>query len=172
MPAPVLSITETQLFTLLGNFFQPLIDAEIIRGQGNRVPTPSAPNYVVITPVGRVQLGVPSNQYDPIAQTVAISQPLQWSVQVDAFGPLSMDNATALSMVLRTHYACDLLPGIAPLYSGDAVQFPLIDGELQQEERWRFDAVIQYTPVLTLPQQSALALELNLVSVDATYPPE
>lgn len=172
MPAPVLSITETQLFTLLGNFFQPLIDAEIIRGQGNRTPVPAAANYVVITPVGRVQLGVPTNTYDANAQTVAIAQPLQWSVQVDAFGPLAMDNAAALSMVLRTHYACDLLPGIAPLYSGDAVQFPLIDGEMQQEERWRFDAVLQYTPVLTLAQQSALALELDLVNVDATYPPE
>lgn len=169
-----ISITQTQIFTLLRAFFLLLVDGatvEIVQGQGNRVPMPEGDNFVIITPGKSTQMATPVASYDSDAQTMSIAQSTEIRISVDCYGPLSGNLARVFTMALRSSYACDQMPGIAPLYADDAVQFPLVDGEQQFEERWRFDSVLHYTPAISVPQQSALEVTIGVISVDATYPP-
>lgn len=143
---------------------------EVIQGQSNKVSMPVNP-FIVITSAGLVPLAQAQVIYDGNVETQSTSVPMQWSVGVDCYGPLSQDWAVTLAALFRTSYACEQMPTLSPLYAGDANQFPLVDGEAQYEQRWRFEAVMQYTPVVSLAQQSAIELNLGVVSVDAAYPP-
>jgi hypothetical protein len=111
--------------------------------------------------------------YTPTEKNVERSS--QISIQIDCYGPTSGDRATVISTLLRDEYACDQFAAsgvdMQPLYASDAKQMPLIDGEQQYEERWTFEAVLQFNPVITTPQQSANALTIDLIEVDRTYPP-
>ena len=169
--AAVISITESQIFALFRAFFLTLVDCEVVQGQGNRVPMPQG-DFIIITPGRGVPMGAPVQSYDAsAAQTMSIAQPTEFRVAVDCYGAFSGDRARILSIATRSSYACDQLPGIAPLFVDDAVQFPLVDGEQQYEERWRFECVLQYTPSVTVPQQSMIAVTVGVLNVDATYSP-
>lgn len=172
MTAPI-SITEDQLFTQLGDLFSTLVDGPVVRGLDNRVAMPVGA-FVALTTTGVTQLSQPVQTYELVVanpQLQTVTTPMQWHVGVDCYGPVSQQWAVILATVLRSMYACENLDGLQPLYSADPMQLPLVAGESQYIERWRFDAVLQYNPAVTLPQQSAIALDLDLISVDATYPP-
>lgn len=97
------------------------------------------------------------------------------TVQVDAYGPASADYAQILTTTFRDSFAVDqfALSGfdVAPLYADDANQIPLIDGESQYESRWTIKCVLQCNPVVSFPLQFADALQVELIDVDAKYPP-
>jgi len=170
MAATPISITKSQLFALLRAWFLTLLDPaiEVVQGQDNRVPMPKG-QFVVITPGRSQQMASPVMDYED--ETVDVSQSTGWTISVDCYGKDSGNFARVLSMALRTPMACEAMPGIAPLYADDAVQFPLVSGEAQYVERWRFDSVLHYNPTITLAQQSAIALAIDVVNVDATYHP-
>lgn len=166
---------QTSLFVQLRAFILLVLAAdypavEVVRGQGNKVPMPAGP-FVLITETGLVALAQTQTKYGGLGQTMEMSAPMEWRIGVDCYGPNSQDWAATLATVLRTSYACEQMTTLSPQYAGDATQFPLVDGEAQYEARWRFDAVMQYTPVVSLAQQSAISLDLDVVSVDAIYPP-
>ena len=46
-----------------------------------------------------------------------------------------------------------------------------MNAEQQFENRWTIDVVMQANQVVTVPQQFASALNVELIEVDATYPP-
>lgn len=166
-----LNITDAHIFTLLRAFLLPLAaPAEVIRGPVNRAAMPLGP-FVLLTPGAGRPLATPIETHDDVNQTVTISQSTEWVVGVDCFGADANQTARKISMAFRTSYACAAMPGIAPLYSGDAIQFPLVNGEAQYEERWRFDVAFNYQPAIVLPQSSARSLEIDVISVDAIYPP-
>lgn len=169
--AATLSIVTRDIFVQVRAFFQTLVDCEIVKGLDNQVPMPAGDDFVVVTPGAGRALGASIETPRNASQAVEISQPTEFRVSVDCFGANAGNISRMLSMATRTSYACDQLTGMAPLFADDAVQFPLISGEEQYVERWRFDFVLQYTPVLTLPQQSMLSVNLDVVSVDATYRP-
>ena len=76
------------------------------------------------------------------------------------------------SALFRDEYAADNMPAnIQPLYADNPMQMPLIDGEDQYEERWKLTASLQYNPVTTIGQQSALAVDIGLVEIDTTFKP-
>lgn len=173
MTAPI-SVTEDQLFTQLGSMFATLVDGPLVRGLDNRVAMPVGA-FAAMTTTVLTQLSQPVQTYAIAAelpQLQTITTPMQWHVSVDCYGPFSQQWAVILATVLRSMYACENLADLQPLFASDPMQLPLVAGESQYIERWRFDAVLQYNPAVTLPQQSAIALDLDLISVDATYPPE
>lgn len=171
--AATLNWTADQLFTVLQGYFAALLSIPVVRGQGNRVPVPAAlgDDYAVVTPVFQSMLSQPVREYGGLAETVTFKVGMQWSLQVDFIGPNSQSLAVVAMLPWRSAWGCDQLPDIVPLFVGDAVQSPQIGAEEQFEERWRVEAVISYVAIMTLAQQSAIALEIDLISVDATYPP-
>lgn len=155
------SITETQVFTVLRAFILTIVSCEVIRTPVNRAAMPVGP-FIALSPTSNVPLSTNVSTFTLTTQQ--IKRPSQFTIQVDFYGVGSGDWATAISTLLRNSYACDQFSAsgfdIQPLYAGDAHQLPLVNGESQYEERWTFDAVLQFNPVITAPQDSATALSI------------
>lgn len=108
-------------------------------------------------------------------------QPVELTVQVDLFGPLSADYAQTFSTMMRDEYAVtffeekvaelDLASGsITPYYADDPQQMPFDTEQQQVQTRWTVQAGLQLNQIVTVPQQFAAEVDVGLVSVDATYP--
>lgn len=175
MSVPI-SITEDDLVEDLGAFADTLVDCEVVRGEVNRVPSPKG-DFIVVTPMGIVGLSLPTTTYadpTPDTGTRTLTRPTQWAAQVDCYGERAQDRALVLSIALRSQYGCEFLAELGraqPLYTGEPRQMPFVTGEHQYMERWSFDAVLQFNPSITLPQQFAEHLHVDLVEVDEKYPP-
>jgi hypothetical protein len=110
------------------------------------------------------------------AQTLV--QPTELTIQVDVHGPNSADNAQVISTAFRDDYAFDYFAtgpgqssGAYPLLADDPKQIPFLNDQQQYEDRWVVEARIQVNPAVVVPQQFADALSLDIISVEATYPP-
>lgn len=169
--AATLNWSADQLFAVLKPYFSALLSVPVVRGQGNRVPIPAdlGADCVVITPVLQSMMAQPVSKQSDLSVIVSVG--MQWNLQFDFIGPNSQALSAIAMIPWRTPWGCDQIIGISPLYAGDAVQSPLIGAEEQYEEKWRVEAAIEYVAIMTLAQQSAIALEIGLVSVDAFYPP-
>lgn len=98
-------------------------------------------------------------------------QAMQYTVQIDCYGPLSSDWAAMLSTMLRDEYAClSMAPNVQPLSADDPKMMPLVDGEQQYEQRWTLTALLQYNPVTSTPMQFFDGATVGLVDVDMRYP--
>lgn len=142
-----------------------------------------APGSLLVAPLG----GAPGAEMWRVspAQTVAqgilfagglsMSVSTMVTVQLDVYGPRSADLAQIVMTTLRSGYACDAMAsyglGVTPCYTSDPRQLPFWSGEMQTENRWMLDAVLQVTPVVTVPQQFAGAVEVGIIEVDERYPP-
>jgi hypothetical protein len=132
---------------------------------------PSAP-FIAFTPSAVRRLSTNHTSYAIDAQK-AVTMPTEYSVQVDCYGPEAGDWATAITALWRDQYGCDAMaPNSQPLYSTDPMQMPLVNGEEAYEQRYTLTMLLQFNPLVTLAQQSALALAAELISVDAEYPPQ
>ena len=175
MSLPV-SLTEDALVDALGAFVQVIVGdlVAVVRGQQNRVPPPKG-RYVYITPILAPALSLPRTSYAdvPSGGTMTLTRPTQWTAQIDCYGDSAQDMALAICIALRSAYGCDALKtsGAQPLYAGDPRQLPFITGEDQYLERWSVDAVLQFNPSITVPQQFADQLRVDFVEVDTKYPP-
>ncbi len=163
------SITQQELFATLRAFVLTLVDVEVVRGQDNRVPMPTG-EFVALSPLFTGQLSTPVIK--SLAETQTVQQSTQFNVQIDCYGALAGDRARVISAMLWTPIAVDAMtPNLTPLYGTDPKQTPLVNGEDQYEERWTFDAVMQYNPVITIAQQTASALAITLDNVDVNHKP-
>lgn len=171
---PTVSITESNVLAALRTFILSLVTCEVIKGLGNRVAMP--PNdFIAMTPVMAPPLATNVSTYSdvPGAGTQSIKRSTQYMVQIDCYGATANDRATLISTLLRSEYACNSFAAsgfdIQPLYAEDPKQMPIVDGEAQFEERWTFNAVIQFNPAVSVPQDFAAALSVGLINVPRTY---
>ncbi|KKF37913.1 hypothetical protein SY86_18780 [Erwinia tracheiphila] len=71
----------------------------------------------------------------------------QAEIQVDIYGDGAGDRAIALETLFRTGYAYDAIKAIdarvAPLYSTEAIQAPMINAENQWQERYMLTLYLQ-----------------------------
>lgn len=162
------------LFVTLQAFVMALTALDIdhvVQGLGNDVPQPDGP-HVVMTATRQDPLSTNHSMYNGTTQERTAQVSMQYTIQIDCYGPQSSDMATTLSMMWRDPYGCDAMaPDAQPLYASTPVQVPLINAEANYEQRWTFSALLQFNPSVTVPQQSATVLGVDLVSVDAEYPP-
>jgi hypothetical protein len=177
-----ISITELQVFTALRALIQSLIDpslCEVIRTQGNRVPTPKGA-FIALTPSLLERLSTNESTYNGTLQTQALKQSTKVSIHVDCYGPSSGEWAVTLMTVLRSEYASQFFDtqraaggiDMQTLYASEPQQLPLVTGESQFLERWFFESVLQTNPIVTLPQQSAIVVgPVKLINADVSYLP-
>lgn len=106
--------------------------------------------------------------------TATYMQPTEVVVQCDVHGPNSADNAEIITTLFRDDYAVQAFLSygydVSPLYADDPKQVPFINAERQYENRWIVEARLQANQVVTLPQQFAASLRVNLIEVESTYP--
>lgn len=169
------SITQTDVFTILRAFILNLIDTEVIRGIVNRVPTPRG-DFIALTPSGLIRQATNFVTYDSLTDIQMLKQSTQVTMQIDCYGKQSADWAVILMTTLRSGYAAEFFTAsgfdMQPLYATEPNQLPLVTGEQQYQERWMFQAVLQTNPVTTLIQQFADQVgPINLIDVDVVYPP-
>lgn len=146
----------------LGAFIQPFINSHlIIRAQVNRVAPPVG-QFVRLTEILQKPLETPI--VTSVDEEATFYGPTRIDIQIDFYGRQSGDFCKSVATVYRTAYATSQFPdGIKPLYCSDGIQTPLITGEEQYERRWTMTASLQYNPSILLPQQSATALEVNIL---------
>ena len=165
--------TNDALNIAVGTFIESVLPSvKVVQGLADLVAMPIG-GFVCFTPTAVRRLSTNHTAYDGNAQQRGVTMPTEYSVQIDCYGPLAADWATMLTAMWRDPYACDVLaPDSQPLYSTDPVQMPLVNGEQNYESRFTFNALLQFNPTVNVPQQSALAIDVDLISVDAEYPPQ
>lgn len=174
--------TQDQIQVVLRNFLLGILPSgvEVFQGQDNRVPEPQGEDFVVMTAIRRERIETNVDIYNDVLPSGnnTYTQNTKIIMQLDVHGPNSSDNAQIISTMFRDPYAVDAFNGsgfvIAPLYADDPRQTPFINAEEQYEYRWTVEAEIQANQVISgVPQQFAAQLgPVNLIDVDATYPPE
>jgi hypothetical protein len=102
------------------------------------------------------------------AGTRQIRQEIEATIQLDVHGPNSANNATIIGTLWRNQFAVDSFAasGIdgAPLYHSAPRQLAFDNGEMQYEERWVIDLVMQINPVVGVGQQFADQLKARAYS--------
>ena len=167
MSAPtqyVASIAVDTVIEAMGAFIQPFVgSAQIVRAQVNRVAPPNGP-FVELTELLQADLEYPRSWYVNTWQQRNIIGPKRIAIQADFYGPLSGDWCACVKQAFKTAYAVALFPtGIAPLFTDDGHQAPLITGEEQYLRRWALTLSLQYNPIVVIPEQSADVLKMAVV---------
>jgi hypothetical protein len=175
-----LSLTETQIMTAVRSVLVAILPdgIEVFRGQTNRVPEPTALDFVVFTPIMRDRMSEVSTKVSdtfPTAQsTRADKTSTRATIQIDIHGPAGADNAALLAIGLRA-VGNDLFQNtgfdVGFLWLGDAHQEPFVNAEAQIETRWVMDLAVQCNQTVTSPQEFATSVSVGVVNVDATFPP-
>jgi hypothetical protein len=143
----------------------------VIRGPVNRASQPPV-DHVIFTPVLRTRLRTNVHEDDSVTQETTTEEGARVSVQFDFYGEKGGDWSAAAETMWRDDYAVNILsPEASPLYTDTANMVPLVTGEDQFLERFVLTAVLQWNIRVTVPQQSALAAEAELINVDVRFPP-
>lgn len=158
------SITVDSVIEQLGAFIQPFVGgAQIVRAEVNRVAPPNG-SFVELTELGQTDLSYPRMWYSDTSLQTNIVGPKCLTVQADFYGPLSGDWCAAVKQAFRSAYgARQFSAGVAPLYTDDGRQAPLVSGEQQYIRRWVLTMALQYNPVIVMDWQSADELKMALV---------
>lgn len=175
-----ISITEDDVLTTLRSFLMSILDpaVEVIRGQDNRVPEPSAVDFIVMTPTHRERIATNTSAWDyddNNPSEIATGRGTKVIIQLDSHGPNGADNAQIIATLFRDDYACEYFADtgfdLQPLYSTDGQQIPFENGEGQYEDRWVAELAFQVNLIISTPQDFAATLAVTLIEVDSTYPP-
>lgn len=163
------TISQDDVMTTLRSFIMGLITGcEVIQGLPNGVAPPVDP-FIQMTPLffNRLSTNIPTFvDVDDGIGLAAVEQHVSWAVQIDCYGPLSNDWAVILTTMLRDEYGVTTMaPDVAPLYTDDPKQLPIVDGEQNYEQRWMITAYLQYNPVVVIPMQFFNAVSVNLINV-------
>lgn len=174
MPLAV-SITVDDVLSKLRAFLLGIVPTGtiVLVGPLNRTAQP-ATDHVIITPTTRKRLrtNVDTDVDTPGDGHTQMEQGTKLGVQVDFYGTLAGDWCAMFTTAFRDEYGVTALaPTCAPLYADDGRMMPSVTGEEQFLDRWMVDAMLQYNPVTTIPQQFFDSAEVGLINVDVEYPP-
>jgi hypothetical protein len=149
--------TEDQLATSVRALLLAILPdgTEVIQGQANRVPEPVSDTFVVFTFIAQQRLSTNVDTYGVTGLEKTITMDNQQGVQL-------------INLLWRDDFSCLVLEGtgISPLYCDDPHQAPFINAENQYENRWVMTVYLQANPVVTVPQDSADVLEIQLYEAD------
>lgn len=173
----VVSITEEQLLTALRTFLLTLVPVgtEVIDGNDNRTPMPITP-FVMMTTLRFADLSVSRSTYNvPTDGTANGSEnnatDVQWNVQIDCFGSGASSNANTIARLIKTPYAVQQFDAsglaMAPLYATEVHNTTMINGEQQYEQRFTFEFVAQFNPVIQTPMQFANEVTVGIQTVES-----
>jgi hypothetical protein len=146
------------------------------------------PNTAVtglISGVGGTGTYAVSPSQSAAAQTMSagaktLTQSAEVTIQIDFHSPdtTAGDFAQIVSTCLRDSFGVDFfaglpppLNGVVPLYADSPRQAPFISGESQFETRWILECCLQIYQVVQVPQTYSDSATVDLIDVNAAYPP-
>lgn len=143
----------------------PNISSNTLISSQNSGPSGGAGVYVV-------SVSQTVSQETMFAGAELLIQSTEAVMQVDVHGPNSADNVQAVSTLMRSGYAVDLMSplGVVPLYTDDPIQIPFITAAQQYEDRWTCDVHLQIDPSISVPQEYADTVTVTTIEVESTYP--
>lgn len=168
--------TQSQLLTKLVAFVAGIVPTgtKVVQGLGNRVPPPTG-SFAAITVLNQRRLATNDEAYTddyPYFGSRSVSASWQVNVQLDFYGPDSGNWASAFCTLFRDDYGCNALaPEVQPLYADAPRLAPWVSSESQWVHRWTVTASLNWRELVTVSQQFADALSVELVEVDAEFPP-
>ena len=168
-----IDIESQDVFTALRAFLIGIlpVNTPVIQGQVNLVSMPTS-GFVLMNEISQSRVSTNTHKHDSSAQTTAITVPTEYKIQVDFYGANAQAWSMEVQTLFRDSYAIENMPkNIVPLYADDPIQLPLINAESQYEQRWKVAAAIQYVPIITITQQSALTVNIAIKEVDTTFTP-
>lgn len=169
-----ITITESQLYTVLRSFLIGLLPCPVVQSQQNRAAMPKD-DFVTMTSLGSVGLSTDKATYQPTASTQTHERSTRWDVQLDFYGPNAADYANMVATLIKTDYACDQIEAsglsMDPLYAEDPRQIPFVNAENQYEKRWTVQCAFQFNPTVVVAQQFAASLTVVPESIDVVFPP-
>jgi hypothetical protein len=181
-PNYIISITQEQLFAALAPWLVTLTSlpqTAVRQGDQNRAALPPpAPGGILMTIIKSRPLNTPVDGDDPTdgdpVQT-NIERHYEVTVQLDLYSGPTVGNVSGTAfdwkhMIENVWHdqatVTALAPVCAPLYTNPALMAPLDDAEAQFEQRWILEVVLQFNPVISVPQQYANVIgPVNAVQV-------
>ena len=175
------SVTESQIFKVIGDFLTSILPTgvDIQQGQINRVAQPKGPDYVIMSELNRAIQSINVHSYVDNGPGVQgyrnAAQEMQVSVQCDVYGPNGDVNAQAITTLWRDMYGCEFFraaafPG-APMWASEPQKAPLTNAEMQYESRWIVDLVLQCNITVGVPMDFSTSVNVTPINVDVTFPP-
>lgn len=168
------------VYTVLKAFIVSVLGLDpslVVKGYPNEASMPPvSPGWVQMTATLKNRLSTSVEEYDMVSDvdptTVDVSQGVQLTLQLDCFSAQASEWSDILTTLLRSVTGCDALgPVCQPLYADDPIRGPLTSAEAQYNDRWIVQAVLQYTPHVTSPQQFADSAAVTVINVDEAFPP-
>lgn len=108
-----IDITHSFILNAVRQFLLLILPAgtEVVRGQANRVPEPTSPNYVVMTPLFGERLSTTVDTYqDNITSGFRFAQvSMDLTIQLDFHGPSSGDNSQVFVALWRDEYGSTVI---------------------------------------------------------------
>lgn len=145
--------------------------AVVLLTQVNRVAMPDAANFVMMTPMSRIEIGTSVDTWPPeaVAPTVLdVTQPTEFTTQLDFYGPLASDWAQKVITLTRNLYGAERL--VTPLYTSGARQIPFMNAEAQYENRWIVSLVMQINPAVSTAMQFADTVAVDTILIEGIAP--
>lgn len=170
--AVTISLTELDVLEEVRQFLLAVLPSgvEVIQGQTNRVAEPLGDDFVVMTAMEMDRLATNVDHFDmtPGAPAMTSMESTSWGVQLDVHGDGSAANCAIIAALWRSAWAVQYLRGsiITPLYTAPPRQSAFSNGEDQYETRWIVTIYLQAKPVLTLPQDYATDLAIQIYEAD------
>ena len=157
----IYDLTVDNVIDVVSDFIEGLSLGTCYQAQANRVPMPKDP-FCILTPLrfirhsATTENGFIDSSIGALINSTQYVEVRQADIQVDLYGDNAGDRAIALETVFRSTYGYDTLTDIdarvAPLYSSDAIQAPMINAEDQWQERYIITLSLQVHVTITLKQ--------------------
>lgn len=165
--------TESEVMTAVRAYLLGIVGDGVFvaQTQVNRVAMPDSANFIFMTPMSRIEMGTSVDTWPPDATAptaLDVTQPTEFTVQLDVYGPLAGDWAQRIITLTRNAYGTERL--VTPLYTSGARQMPLINGEAQYESRWTVSLVLQINPAVSTAMQFADTVTVDTVLIEGIRP--
>lgn len=152
----------------------PLDAAHVIKGNQNRIPTPTGP-FAILNIVTQKRIHRNQDTWDttvPDPSGIVREQGIWLEMQIDLYGPSSGDWAAIFSTMFRDDYGCQALaPNCQPLYADEPARAPLVTAESQYLDRWIVRAQLEYNPVVQTVDQFADTETIDVIDAVTHYGP-
>lgn len=165
--------TVDNVIDTLADFIEGLNLGPCQQAQADRVPMPLGA-FNIITPLKFRRLGttrdIKGDTGNPETSQMSYTEIRQADIQVDLYGPDSGNRAIELETLFASSYGYDTIKELderlAPLYSSEAIQAPMINAESQWQERYIITLHIQAHITVTLRQDYFDHADITLEQVD------
>lgn len=169
-------LTIDNIIDVLADFIEPIC-GKAQQAQIDRVPMPKG-QFCIMTPLRFKRLSstreIARDTGDPDTSTIGFTEVRQADIQVDIYGADAGGRAIALETIFQSSYAYDGIKAIdgrvAPLYTSEAIQAPMINAESQWQERYTITVSLQVHITVDVPQDYFDAVKFTIEQADKANP--